>query len=157
MMGEKILASNRRARFDYEILETVEAGLVLTGTEIKAVREGRANITEAFAAPEGGEMWLFNSHIAPYSAASVRDNHRPTRPRKLLLHKGEAADLSMQVGAKGFTIVPLRLYLRRRVAKVELGVARGRRRYDKRRVLIEREREKEARDALGRHPMTRQA
>lgn len=148
-MAGKTLATNRRARFDYDILDTVEAGLVLTGTEIKAIREGRANIAEAYAGPEGGEMWLFNAHIAPYSAGG-RDNHTPTRPRKLLLHRDQVVDLSRQVSQRGLTIVPLRLYIRGHFAKVELGVARGRRRYDKRRVIIEREREKEARAALGR-------
>ena len=148
-MTGKTVATNRRARFDYDVLDTMEAGLVLTGTEIKAIREGRANISEAFAGPEGGEMWLFNAHIAPYSAGG-RDNHAPTRPRKLLLHRDQVVDLSKQVSQKGLTIVPLRLYIRGRLAKVELGVARGRRRYDKRRVIIEREREKEARAAIGR-------
>ena len=148
-MAGKTVATNRRARFDYDILETVEAGLVLTGTEIKAIREGRANIAEAFAGPEGGEMWLFSAHIAPYSAGG-RDNHAPTRPRKLLLHRDQVVDLSRQVSQRGLTIVPLRLYIRGHLAKVELGVARGRRRYDKRRAIIDREREKEARAALGR-------
>ena len=149
MSAGKTVAANRKARFDYEILETVEAGLVLTGTEIKAIREGRANITEGFARPEGGEMWLLNAHISPYSSASG-DNHVPTRPRKLLLHKDQVRDLSKQVAEKGLTIVPLRLYIRRHLAKVELGIGRGRRRYDKRRVIIEREREKEARAAMSR-------
>ena len=148
-MAGKTVATNRRARFDYDVLETVEAGLVLTGTEIKAIREGRANIAEAFAGPEGGEMWLFNAHIAPYSAGG-RDNHNPTRARKLLLHRDQVVDLSKQVSQRGLTIIPLRLYIRGHLAKIELGVARGRRRYDKRRVIIEREREKEARAAVGR-------
>ncbi len=148
-MTGKTVATNRRARFDYDVLDTVEAGLVLTGTEIKAIREGRANIAEAFAGPEGGEMWLFNAHIAPYSAGD-RDNHTPTRPRKLLLHRDQVIDLSKQVSQRGLTIVPLRLYIRGRLAKIELGVARGRRQYDKRRVIIDREREKEARAAIGR-------
>ena len=148
-MAGKTVATNRRARFDYDVLDTVEAGLVLTGTEIKAIREGRANIAEAFAGPEGGEMWLFNVHIAPYSAGG-RDNHTPTRPRKLLLHRDQVIDLSKQVSQRGLTIVPLRLYIRGRLAKIELGVARGRRQYDKRRVIIDREREKEARAAIGR-------
>lgn len=145
----KTVATNRRARFNFEILETVEAGLVLTGTEIKAIREGRANISEGFARPQSGEMWLFGAHISPYSSASG-ENHEPTRPRKLLLHKDQVGSLSRQVSEKGLAIVPLRLYLRRHLAKVELGVARGRRRYDKRRVIIDREREREARSAVSR-------
>ena len=145
----KTFAANRRARFDYEILETVEAGLVLKGTEIKAMREGRASIAEAYAKPEDGELWLMNSHVAQYSAGNVH-NHDPLRPRKLLLHRDEIRRLSRQVAERGLTIVPLRLYLKRHVAKVELGLARGRRRYDKRRALVERYREREAREAVGR-------
>ena len=145
----KTMATNRRARFDFEILETVEAGLVLTGTEIKAIREGRANISEGFARPQSDEIWLFNAHISPYSSASG-ENHEPTRPRKLLLHKEQIISLSKQVAEKGLSIVPLRLYLRRHLAKVELGLARGRRRYDKRRAIIDREREREARSAVSR-------
>ena len=149
MTDGKTVATNRRARFDYEILETVEAGLVLTGTEIKAIREGRANITEAFARPESGELWLFNAYISQYSSATGQ-SHDATRPRKLLLHKDEVVSLSRQVAEKGLAIVPLRLYIRRHLAKVELGLGRGRRRYDKRRVIIEREREREARAAIRR-------
>ena len=150
MTGGRTLAVNRKARFEYEILDTTEAGLVLLGTEIKAIREGRANIGDAFAKPEGGELWLHNAHIGQYSAGGV-NNHDPTRPRKLLLHKDQIWRLSRQVAERGLTIVPLRLYLKRHRAKVELGVARGRRLYDKRRVIIERQRELEARQAIKRH------
>ena len=143
----KTIAVNRKARFNYEILETVEAGLVLQGTEIKSIRAGRANLSDAYARPENGELWLVNVHIAQYPSGNI-NNHDPTRPRKLLLHKDQIRRLSGQVAERGLTIVPLRLYLKRHVAKVELGVARGRRRYDKRRVIIEREREREAREAV---------
>ena len=149
MTQGRTVTVNRKARFDYEILETVEAGLVLTGTEIKAIREGRVNITEAFGRSQAGELWLMNAHIARYSSGSVAD-YDPTRPRKLLLHKGQVTDLTQQVAEKGLTLVPLRLYLKRHVAKVELGLARGRRRYDKRRAIVEREREREARAAVRR-------
>ena len=147
MTNGRTLTVNRKARFDYEILDTVEAGLVLVGTEIKAIREGRANLSEAFARPEGGELWLLNAHIAPYSSGGT-DNHEPTRPRKLLLHKDQIAQLTRQVSEKGLTLVPLRLYLKRHRAKIQLGVAKGRRKYDKRRAIIEREREREAQEAL---------
>ena len=145
----RTLAVNRRARFDYEILDTFEAGIVLLGTEIKAIREGRGNISGSFARQENGEMWLFNAHIAQYSAAGIH-THDPARPRKLLLHKQQLTRLARQVDERGFTIVPLRLYIKRHRAKLEIGVARGRRRHDKRRAIIDREREREARAALRR-------
>ncbi len=141
------IVNNRRARRNYDVLDTVEAGLVLTGTEIKAIREGRVNLSDAYGKPEGDELWLVNMHIAQYSAGS-RNNHEPTRPRKLLLHKDEIIRLSRQVSERGLTLVPMRLYIRRHRAKVELGVARGRKLYDKRRAIIEREREREAMQAM---------
>lgn len=143
------VVTNRRARRNYDVMDTVEAGLVLTGTEIKAIREGRVNLSDAYGKPENGELWLVNAHIAQYSAGS-RNNHDPTRPRKLLLHKDEIARLSRQVSERGLTLVPMRLYIRRHRAKVELGIARGRKLYDKRRAIIEREREREAQQALKR-------
>ena len=149
MTQGKTVAVNRKARFDYEILESVEAGLVLRGTEIKSIREHRANLSDAYARPEGGELWLVNAHIAQYSSGTD-NNHDPTRPRKLLLHKDEIRRLSRQVLEKGLTVIPLRLYLKRHVAKVELGLARGRRQYDKRRAIIERDRQREARTAVRR-------
>ena len=150
MTSNKTLAVNRKARFEYDILDTFEAGMVLAGTEIKAIREGRANIGDAFAKPESGELWLINAHIAQYSAGGV-NNHDPDRPRKLLLHRDQIAMLASQVNEKGLTVVPLKLYLKRHRAKVELGLARGRNRFDKRRAIIEREREHEARQAIKRH------
>lgn len=143
------IVNNRRARRNYDVLDSVEAGLVLTGTEIKAIREGRVNLSDSYGKPEDGEIWLVNMHIAQYSAGS-RNNHEPTRPRKLLLHKDEITRLTRQVSERGLTLVPLRLYIKRHRAKVELAVARGRRQYDKRRAMIEREREREAMQAVRR-------
>ncbi len=136
------VAVNRKALHDYEILKRVEAGLALTGTEIKSIRLGRANIREAYARPEGGEMWLLNAHIAQYPAGN-RNNHEPTRPRKLLLHRSEIEELSEGANERGLTIVPLSLYLKRGMAKVELGLARGRRQYDKRQAIARREAERQ--------------
>ena len=149
MTSGRNVAVNRKARHDYEILDTVEAGLVLQGTEIKAIREGHANLSDAYAKPDNGELWLVNAHIAQYSSGNLA-NHEPTRPRKLLLHRDQIVRLSRQVGERGLTIIPLRLYLRRHVAKVELGLAKGRRQHDKRRALIEKYREREAQEALTR-------
>ena len=149
MKDGRTFAINRRARYDYEILDSIEAGLSLLGTEIKAMREGRATIAEAFGKVEKGQMWLINAHISPYSAAGS-DSHDPTRPRKLLLHKEQIARLSKQVDERGLTLIPLRLYLKGHRAKVELALAKGRRRYDKRRAIIDRDREKEARQAIRR-------
>ena len=149
MKDGRTFAINRRARFDYEILDSIEAGLSLLGTEIKAMREGRASIAEAYAKPDKRQMWLMSAHISPYSAAGP-DGHDPTRPRKLLLHKEQIARLTKQVDERGLTLIPLRLYLKGHRAKVELAVARGRRRYDKRRAIIDRDREKEARQAVRR-------
>ncbi len=133
---------NRRAYHEYDILETVEAGLVLTGTEIKSIRDGRVNIQQAFARADGGEMWLHNAHIAHYAQGNIH-NHEPTRPRKLLLHKGQIAELAGAASQKGLTLVPLRVYIKDHVAKVALGLARGRRLYDKRKAIIDREQDRE--------------
>ncbi len=149
MAEHRTLAVNRRARYDYEILDTLEAGIVLLGTEIKAMREGRGNISGAFVKPEDGEMWLVNAHVAQYSAGGI-DNHDPTRRRKLLLHRQQLVRLTRQVEERGLTIVPLKLYIKRHRAKLELGLARGRKRHDKRRAIIDRERENEARAAIRR-------
>ena len=147
MAGIKTMAVNRKARHEFDILDTVEAGLVLVGTEIKAIREGRANFSDSYARPENGEIWLMNAHISQYSASGL-NSHDPKRPRKLLLHKSQIKRLTRQVAERGLTLVPLKLYLKRQRAKVELGVARGRKRYDKRRAIIDREREQEARQAI---------
>ena len=145
--NDRTITVNRKAFHDYEILEKFEAGLMLTGTEIKSVRGGRVDLRDAYARNQDGELWLVNAHIAPYDPAS-RDNHDPRRPRKLLLHREEIAELIAAVAQKGLTVVALRLYIRNHVAKVELGLARGKRQYDKRRSMIERELDMEARRAV---------
>ena len=149
MSENRTITTNRRARYDYEVMESIEAGLVLTGTEIKAIREGRVSLSDSYAKPENGEMWLVNLHIAQYSAGA-RDNHDPTRPRKLLLRKEQIRRLTRMVSERGLTLLPLRLYIKKHYAKVELGLAKGRKRYDKRRAIVERDREKEAREAVRR-------
>jgi SsrA-binding protein len=141
-MSEQTVALNRRARHDYAIDETIEAGLVLTGTEIKSIRAGRANLAEAYARIERGEAWLIGAHIAPYEQGN-RNNHEPTRTRKLLLHRDQIAELIGRTQAKGFTLVPLRLYIRDGLAKLEIGIARGKKAYDKRRAIAERDARRE--------------
>ena len=148
-MADKTVAVNRKALHDYHVLERLEAGLVLTGTEIKSIRDGRVSIQEAYARPEGGELWLIGAHIAHYPAAS-RDNHEPTRRRKLLVRKSELHELARAIDAGGLTLVPLRLYLRRGLAKVELGLVRGRKQYDKRQAIAQREAERQVARALRR-------
>src|SRR5579872_904175 len=138
----KVIATNRRAFHDYFIDEKVEAGLALTGTEIKSIRAGRVSLREAYADVEGGEAWLRAAHIAPYDHGN-RYNHEPTRPRKLLLHKKEIASLAAKVSRPGFTLVPLQVYLKGCRAKVELGLARGKRAYDKRSDISRRDAQRE--------------
>lgn len=145
--GDRTITVNRKAYHDYEILEKYEAGLVLTGTEIKSVRGGRVELRDAYARPQDGELWLVNAHIAAYDPASVY-NHDPRRPRKLLLHRRQIEELNAGVAQKGLTIVGLRIYIRNHVAKVELGLARGKRQYDKRQTMIERELDMDARRAV---------
>lgn len=145
----KVIAVNRKATHDYEIMERVEAGMVLTGTEIKSLRAGRANLREAYARPEKGELWLVGAHIAHYAQGGV-NNHEPTRPRKLLLHRDQLANLIISASQKGLTILPLRLYIRNHVAKVELGLARGRRQYDKRKVIARRDADRAMQQAMRR-------
>jgi len=141
------VALNRRARHDYEIMETYEAGLVLTGTEIKSVRAHKADIKDAYAAVERGEAWLHNMHISPYEPGS-RDNPSTRRTRKLLLHRREINRLLGRAIEKGLTVIPLKLYLERGYAKIELGLARGRRQWDKRQAIAEREAKREQQRAL---------
>jgi len=144
----KEVASNRKAYHDYFIDETFEAGLVLSGTEIKSIREGRINLRDAYARVENGEAWLCNAHISAYDRAGLYFNHAPTRNRKLLLHKDEIRRLATKTQAKGLTLVPLKMYLKKGRAKVEVGVARGKKLYDKRDALAEREANREIERAV---------
>jgi SsrA-binding protein len=132
--GEKVVCVNRKARHDYFIEETYEAGLVLVGSEVKSLREGKANLKDSYARINKGEAFLLNTHISPYAAAN-RFNHDPTRTRKLLLHRQEIRRLTGKVKERGLTLIPLRLYFKNGRAKVELGLARGKKLYDKREAL----------------------
>ena len=134
----RVVAMNRRARFEYEILETVEAGLVLRGTEVKSLRGGQVNFKDSYATIRDGEAWLLGCHISPYSHGTDA-NHDPERDRKLLLHGREIARLTGKVAERGLTIVPLRLYFKEGRAKIELGLARGKKLHDKRSAIRERE------------------
>jgi len=136
--GRRVITENRKARHDYHIEDTVEAGLVLTGTEVKSLRLGRVNLRDAHGEVRGGEIYLVGAHISPYEQGN-RFNHEPLRPRKLLLHKREIGRLAAQVAQRGYTIVPLRLYWSGGRAKVELALARGKRQYDKRQDLADRD------------------
>ena len=145
--NNRALASNRQAFFNYEILDRCEAGLVLTGTEIKSIRARRVDLRDCYARVQGGEMWLVNAYIAPYQSASFY-NHDPRRARKLLLHREEIAKFSATAAEKGLTIVALRIYIKNHVAKVELALAKGKRQYDKRRAIMERDMDREAMRAM---------
>lgn len=136
--GIKIIATNRRARHDYHIDETLEAGIVLTGSEVKSLRDGKLNMSEAFVRIEDDEAYLFNCHISPYEQGGYA-NHDPLRKRKLLMHRGELKKWRKATEQKGFTIVPLRIYFRNSYAKVEIGLARGKKLYDKRADIAEQE------------------
>jgi len=145
--GEKTVASNRRARHDYAILERFEAGIVLTGSEVKSLRQGRASVGEAYARVERGELWLENMHIPPYEQGEKR-GYDPLRARKLLLHRREIEKLREQVVEKGLTVVPLRLYFKGGKVKVEIAVVRGKKLYDKRETEKRREADREAAVAM---------
>jgi SsrA-binding protein len=148
--GTTLIAANRRARRNYEILETVEAGLVLRGSEVKSLRDGHAQIGDAFARFEGDEAWLVSMHVGVYSHAQEHSGHEPERRRKLLLHRSELDRLRHIVDEQHLSLVPLSLYFKDGRAKVELALARGRKTYDKRQVLAERDAEREARRAIAR-------
>jgi SsrA-binding protein len=148
--GKKVVASNRKARHEFEILETFEAGLVLRGPEVKSLREGKVGFQDAYARLEGGEIWLHSLHISPYEQAN-RYNEDPLRPRKLLLNRQEIRRLVGRVEEKGLTLVPLEIYFRRGFAKVTLALARGRKLYDKREKLKRRTQDEEARRAMDSH------
>ena len=145
----KLIAQNRRARFDYLIEETIEAGLMLVGTEVKSCRAGKVNLTDAYATIKDGEAWLYQCHISPYSHGN-RANHDPMRPRKLLLHRQEIDRLGAKVAQEGRTLVPLRLYFKHGLAKAEIAVGRGKRAYDKRASQAERDADRQMRRELGR-------
>jgi len=141
-MGEKIVARNRRARHEYFILETFEAGIALQGSEIKSVRAGQISLAEAYVRIDGKEAWLEDAHIAPYEQASIF-NHEPRRPRKLLLHSSEIHKLWNDVRQKGVTIIPLAVYLKNGRAKVEIAIAKGKKLYDKRAAIAKRDTQRE--------------
>lgn len=147
--GIQVKSTNRKALRDYEIEERLEAGLVLQGSEIKSIRNGRASLVDSYAGIEEGEAWVYGINIPPYVQAS-HFGHDPTRARKLLLHKDQIKRLTGKIAERGYTLVPLKLYLRNGRAKVELGLARGRRKYDKRREIARRDAEREIAVAEGR-------
>lgn len=139
---EKVVATNRKALHDYYIMETFEAGIALKGTEVKSLRQGKANLQDSYGLTKNGEVWLLGIHISPFEKGNI-NNHDPKRERKLLLHKGEIRRLMAKVEQKGLTLVPLRIYFKKKVAKVELAVARGKKLYDKREAIAKREAERE--------------
>ena len=145
--GRKVVGRNRKARHEYEILDTYEAGMVLKGPEVKSLRAGQLAFRDAFARVEGGEIWLYNLHISPYEEAN-RANEEPDRVRKLLLHREEIRRLEIKTGEKGLTLIPLEVYFRKGNAKVLLGVGRGRRLYDKREKLKKQTQDMEAKRAM---------
>jgi SsrA-binding protein len=137
-MNIQTIATNRKAHHEYHIMETIEAGIVLTGSEIKSIRAGNVSMSDAYVRPEHGGFWLYNAYVARYNAASYL-GHEPTRPRKLLLHRKQIRGLASQIKEKGFTLVPLRLYIKDSYAKLEIAVARGKKLYDKRDAINKRE------------------
>jgi SsrA-binding protein len=147
--GEKTVASNRKARHDYEIVERLECGIALTGDEVKSLRAGRASLVDCFARVRDGEVWLEGMHVPPYEQGDKR-THLPMRPRKLLLHRREIAHVASETREKGHVLVPLRVYFTHGVAKVELGVGRGKRRYEKRQSIAKRDAQREMERAAGR-------
>ncbi len=146
-LAEKIVAENRKAFHDYHILETFEAGVALLGTEVKAIREGRVNLRDSFARVEQGEVFLHNVHISPYSHRGYAE-HEPLRRRKLLLHKQEIRKLLGKTTEKGMTVVPLRVYFKNGRVKVAIGLAKGKKEYDRRETIRRRETDRETRAAI---------
>ena len=149
-MAIKTVATNRKAYHNYHIGESVEAGIVLTGTEIKSIRAGRVSLGDAYVKPEGGELWLLNAHIARYEAGSYM-SHEPTRPRKLLLHRKQIDSLAGNIQEKGLTLVPLKLYIKDSIAKIEIALAKGKKLYDKREAIARRQTDREIGRVIKRH------
>ena len=147
MANDKVVATNREAYHNFHIMETVECGIALTGTEVKSVREGRCNLKDSYGQIRQGEAWLLNAHISPYSHGN-RENHEPTRTRKLLLHKKEIDKLQGKAQEKGLTLVPTKMYLKNGRVKIELAVAKGKKLYDKRETEKRREADREARAVM---------
>jgi SsrA-binding protein len=147
--GEKTVASNRKVRHDYDLLETFETGIRLTGDEVKSLRAGRASLVDCFARVREGEVWLEGMHVPPYEQGDKR-SHQPLRPRKLLMHRREIERLDAVMNEKGLSLVPLRVYFTHGLAKVELALARGRRKYEKRQAIAKREADREMLRAAGR-------
>jgi len=145
--GDTLIADNRKALFDYHLLETFEAGIALLGTEVKGIREGRANLRDSFARVERGEVWLYNVHISPYSHRGYVD-HEPLRARKLLLHRDEIRKLIGRTVERGMTLVPVRMYFKKGRVKVAISLAKGKKEYDKRETIKKREVDRETRAAV---------
>jgi SsrA-binding protein len=141
-MSIKVIATNRKAYHNYFIGDGVEAGIALTGSEIKSVRQGKVSLADAYVRPERGELWLYNAHIARYEASSYM-SHEPTRPRKLLLHKKEIRNLTSKIAEKGLTLVATKVYLKGSIAKVEIALGKGKKLYDKREAISRREADRE--------------
>ena len=151
-MSIKTVVTNRKAYHNYHIGDSVEAGIALTGTEIKSIRNGRVSLGDAYVRPEGGELWLLNAHIARYEAGSYM-SHEPKRPRKLLLHRKQIDNLTSQIAEKGLTLVPLKIYIKDSIAKVEVALAKGKKLYDKREAITRREIERELGRATKQHKL----
>ena len=147
MDNTKTITVNKKAYHDYHIEESYEAGMALKGSEIKSIRMGSVNIRDAYAKAENGELWLYNSHVSAYQAGGF-NSHEPDRKRKLLMHRKQIAELGSQANQKGLTLVPLRIYIKNGLAKMELGLGRGKKQYDKRDVLAKRETERVIERAL---------
>ena len=145
----KLIAQNRKARHNYLIEDTIEAGVMLLGTEVKSCRDGKVTLTDAYATVRDGEAWLMQAHIAPYTHGN-RENHEPMRPRKLLLHRNEISRLNAAVSQDGRTLVPLRMYFKHGLAKAEIAIARGKRAYDKRQTAATRDAQRQMQRELGR-------
>ena len=148
--GIKLIARNKKARFNYDLSDRYEAGMVLTGSEVKSLRMGKANLSDSYARLKNGEMWLVSCHISPYPFASY-ENHEPERPRKLLMHKREINKLSGKIQEQGMSLIPLAIYFKRGRAKVELALAKGKKAHDKRQTIKKRDQQREIARAMRRH------